>query len=479
MRQSHELSGVFDSITNCFRRALLILFTMFVAGRAQADQPNVLLIMTDDMGWMDLHCQGNDLLRTPRIDLLARQGVRFTNAYAAAPVCSPTRAALITGLAPSRLHITQHGQDGPAFWPEDRQLQPPAAEHVLPLKATTLAERLREVGYVTGFFGKWHLSGDRSAGNPATGGPDFWPHHQGFDVNVGGCGLGGPPTYFDPYRIPAVKPRKEGEYLTDRLADEAIAFLQANRGRPQFVCLWTYNPHYPFEAPEELIGKYNGKEGPGLKNPIYAAQIEATDRAVGSVLDALDETGIANDTLVIFTSDNGGWEGATDNRPLRSGKGDLYEGGLRVPLIIRWPSEIAAGKPTAPATVNDTPVISMDLTATILDAAGVLPGLDESLDGESLRPLFRGQKLKREQLYFHYPHYAWHKSNRPGGAVRAGSYKLIRRYDDNSLELFDLSTDIGEKQNVAGAKPKVAAKLNEQLDQWLMETGAQLPTPRE
>ena len=438
-----------------------------------ADKPHVLLVMTDDMGWMDLGCQGNPKLRTPRIDALAGEGVRFTNAYASAPVCSPTRAALITGLAPARLHITQHGRDHKGFWPDDRTIQPPPAEHVLPLERVTLAERLEETGYATGFFGKWHLSGDRAPKTPmAAGEPDFRPEHQGFDVNVGGCGLGGPPTYFDPYRIPALQPRTPGEYLTDRLADETIAFLRANRETPMFVCLWTYNPHYPFEAPEELIPKYKGQEGPGLKNPTYAAQIEATDRAVGTVLDELARLGIADDTLVIFTSDNGGWAGATDNRPLRAGKGDLYEGGLRVPLIVRWPAVVATGKPIVPGAVVETPVVSTDLTATVLDAAGVELAAGESLDGTTLRPLLRGGRLDRDALYFHYPHFAWHKSNRPGGAVRAGQYKLIRRYDDDSLELFDLSTDLGETHNLAAVKSDIAERLDDRLSKWLKETGA-------
>ena len=440
-------------------------------------RPHVLLIVTDDMGWKDLGCQGNARLNTPRIDRLAAEGVRFTNAYAAAPVCSPTRAALMTGSAPARVHITQHGKDLPQFWPAGRPVQPPSAEHVLPLRTVTLAERMKQAGYATGFFGKWHLSGDRDPRDPAKGGPDFWPEHQGFDVNVGGCGLGGPPTYFDPYRIPALKSRTAGEYLTDRLAAETIAFIKANRARPMFVCLWTYNPHFPFEAPADLIAKYKGREGPGLKNPTYAAQIEATDRAVGTVLDELDRLGMADDTLVVFTSDNGGWDGATDNRPLRSGKGDLYEGGLRVPLIVRWPAVVATGRMVAPGATDDTPVVSMDLTATVLDAAGVELAGDETPDGRSLRPLLRGGKLDRDALYFHYPHYAWHKSNRPGGAVRAGPYKLIRRYDDGSLELFDLSADVGELRNLAAEKPAVAAKLDAELDRWLKDTAAQMPTP--
>ena len=450
----------------------VVLLFLQTALFAAEPRPNILFIVLDDLGWMDLNCQGNKNLNTPRIDALAKRGVRFTSAYSASPVCSPTRGALITGLCPARLHITQHGKDGPGFWPKERSIQPPLAEHVLPLKSVTIAERLKEVGYATGFFGKWHLSGESEPNNPNAGGPRFWPEHQGFDVNIGGCGIGGPPTYFDPYRISNIKPRKKGEYLTDRLADETISFMQANQAKPMCICLWTYNVHFPFEAPADLIAKFKGKEGPGLKNPTYAAQIEATDRAIGRVIDEIDRLRLTNNTLVIFTSDNGGWEGATDNRPLRSGKGDLYEGGLRVPLIICWPN---LGLPLG--STIDVPVISMDLAATIIDAAKIKLRSGDSLDGTSLRPLLLGQKLDRDSIYFHYPHYAWHRSNRPGGAIRSGSHKFIRRYDDNSLELYDLSNDLGEKQNLVQQKPVLAAKYDQQLAGWLQETTAQMPTP--
>jgi arylsulfatase A len=457
---------------------LTSLSTLDAAETSRAtEQPHVVLILVDDMGWMDLHCQGNARLNSPRIDALAKQGVRFTNAYAASPVCSPTRGALITGLAPARLHITQHGKDGASFWPAARTIQPPAAEHVLPHRRLTIAERLKQAGYTNGFFGKWHLSGEHDAQAPTASGRGFWPDHQGFDINIGGCGFGGPPTYFDPYRIPSIEPRQAGEYLTDRLADETVAFMQTHHASPMFVCLWTYNVHYPFEAPVELVEDYQGKEGLGLKNPIYAAQVEATDRAIGQVLDEIDRLGIADNTLVIFTSDNGGWDGATDNRPLRSGKGDLYEGGIRVPLIIRWPG---LEDIVAQGSVNDTPVITMDLAATIVDAAQETDSddrnLDETLDGVTLRPLLQGEELKRDALCFHYPHFAWHKSNRPGGAIRAGQYKLIRRYDDDSIELFDLYDDLGENQNLASKLPEVATRLNDHLQRWLNATGAQLPS---
>lgn len=434
----------------------------FSATNLCATPPHVLLIVADDLGWRDLRVQGNAKLRTPRLDDLALQSMRFTDAYAASPVCSPTRAAMITGLAPARLRITQHGEDTERFWPLDRAVQPPPTSDHLSLETPTLAERLKQAGYATGFFGKWHLGESE----------EFWPDIRGFDINIGGCGLGGPPTYFDPYRIPTIKPRKTGEYLTDRLADEVIGFLDRERNRPMFVCFWTYNPHFPFEAPAELIEHYQGQEGPGLKNPIYGGQIEATDRAIGRVLDELDRLKIADNTLVIFTSDNGGWTGATDNRPLREGKGFLYEGGIRVPLFVRWPGVTKAG------TTSDTPVVTMDLAATILDAAGVSLGDGENLDGVSLRPIFAGKKLVRDALFFHYPHFAFHKENRPGSAIRQGRFKLIYNYPDESLELYDLAEDIGEQRNMAELQPQRASQMHERLISWLKEKNAALPTPR-
>jgi len=440
---------------------------------AKSKPPHVVLIMTDDMGWMDLACQGNGKLRTPNIDALAKQGMRFTDAYSASPVCSPTRAALITGWAPARLNILQHGADEPKFWPEDRKVQPPEIEHILPLERVTLAERLKESGYATGFFGKWHLSGtDVKEDDPATGGPAFYSDRQGFDVNFGGCGKGGPPTYFDPYRIPTLEPRKKGEYLTDRLADETINWMRGHHDQPMFVCLWTYNPHFPFEAPADLISHYEGQEGPGLKNPIYGAQLEATDRAVGRVIDEIERLGIADNMLLIFTSDNGGWDGATDNSPLRKGKGYLYEGGIRVPLIIRWPGVTRTG------VTEPTPVISMDLTATILDATGVALKKGEILDGASLKPVLEGKKVSRGPLFFHYPHWAFHKENRPGSAIRDGKYKLILRYDDDSVELYDLAADLSEKSDLAADLPELAKKLRARLEVWLEETGARRPQRR-
>lgn len=435
------------------------------------DSPNIVLIMVDDMGWMDLRCQGNDRLDTPNIDRFFSQGMHFTDAYAASPVCSPTRAALITGQSPARLGITQHGPNDDRFGPKNKVIREAETSGALPLDQVTVAERLKTKGYATAFMGKWHLSDTGTRVSKGKDDPAFWPEHQGFEINLGGCGKGGPPTYFDPYKIPNLPDRKPGEYLTDRLADEANNWIKAHADQPFFLNLWLYNVHWPFEAPEDLVTKYKARipDG-GPINPIYAAQIEATDIAIGKVLEQLEKLNLADNTLVIFTSDNGGWTGATDNRPLREGKGHLYEGGMRVPLAIRWPGVSKAN------TTSRTPVVSMDLTATILDASGTLASHDRPLDGETLRPILaQSGPLKRNALCFHYPHYAFHGTNQPGGAIRKGNYKLIERFADHGIELYDLEKDLGESRNIADKHPELAEELLNDLHAWQKEIGAKMP----
>lgn len=432
---------------------------------AKSDPPNILFIMIDDLGWMDLACQGNKLVETPNIDRLAQQGMRFTDAYAAAPVCSPTRAAIMTGKSPARLRITNHIPDRPQFTPPNANLASAEMFDRLSLNEITIAERLREAGYATGFFGKWHLAGRDDA--------NFYPEHQGFGINVGGCAYGGPPTFFDPYRIPTIKDRRKGEYLPDRLADETIGFMQVNREKPFAAFLWNYTVHWPMEAPAALLKKYAARKGQGLNDTRYGAMIEAMDASIGRVLAELDRLKLADSTLVIFTSDNGGFAGVSDNRPLREAKGHLYEGGIRVPLIVRWPGKIAE------QSTCDTPVISMDFYATLLAAANLQQRESESPDGVSLMPLLRGEdELDRDAIYFHYPNYAWHRSNRLGSAIREGKYKLIERFDDDSVELYDLKDDLSEKQNLVDDMPDVAQRLREKLVAWRVETKAAMPLAR-
>ena len=434
----------------------------------QDARPNIVLIMADDLGWKDLHCYGNARLDTPALDRLAAQGMRFTDAYAAAPVCSPTRAAIMTGQAPARIRLTNHAPGNPdRFSLEGSNLQEAETVRHLSLSYVTLAERLSAAGYETAHVGKWHLS-YVARGNQQVSEPDLRPEHQGFDINIGGCFRGGPPSYFAPYRIPTLKAKQPGEYLPERLADEAIDFIRQERDRPFFLNWWPYSVHYPMEARKALIEKYRQRKGPGIKNPVYAAMIEAMDTEIGRFLKALDDAGLTDNTLVIFKSDNGGYDG--DNRPLRGMKGMLYEGGIRIPWFVRWPGKIK------PGSICSVPIISTDCHPTILEAVGLSPTPNQPMDGTSLIPLLTGKaQLERDSLFFHYPNYAFHKRNRMGGVVREGPFKLIKRYGDGSLELYNLTTDIQEGNNLATQLPEQARRLERKLDNWLRETGAKMP----
>ena len=428
--------------------------------------PNILLIMIDDLGWTDLRCQGNNRLETPNIDRLATQGMRFTDAYAAAPVCSPTRATIMTGQSPARLAITNHLPDQIRFEPDNATMRSAETVNHLALDYVTIAERLKEAGYANAFVGKWHLSGKQE--EMSTTEPARRPEWQGFDLNVGGCCYGGPPSYFEPYKNPAIQDRKKGEYLTERLSDEAIDFMNEHRDQPFFIALWNYTVHWPMQAPQDLIDKY--KTRTGLKDHRYAAMIEAMDTQIGRVLESLDSLKLTDDTLVIFTSDNGAFGGVTDLHPLRGCKGYLYEGGIRVPLIVRWPGQVK------PGTTCTIPVISTDFYPTILEVAGLKPEPGKPLDGESIVPLIRQTgPLQRQAIYFHYPNYAFHRGNRLGGAVRKGDYKLIEYYDGGSVELYNLAKDIGEQQDLSQKLPQKAQAMKEKLDQWLRTSGARMP----
>ena len=432
-----------------------------------APQPNIVVIMADDLGWRDLHCYGNEQIDTPFLDRLASEGMRFTDAYAAAPVCSPTRAAMMTGLAPARLRLTNHAPGNPdGFSLPGSDLQEPETVRHLALSYTTIAERLSAAGYATGHVGKWHLSYVNPRGTEKLDQRELYPEKQGFDVNIGGNSGGGPPSYFSPYRNPTLKDGAAGEYLPQRLADEAMNFVRSHRGRPFFLNWWPFSVHYPMQAPDELIAKYRQRQG--VKDPVYAAMIEGMDAAIGRFLKELDEAGLRDNTLILFKSDNGGYNG--DNRPLRGFKGTLYEGGIRIPWIVRWPGRVPAG------SMCSTPVISMDCYPTLLEAAGLQPAPGLTLDGRSLLPLFEQKPgFDRDTLFFHYPNYAFHKKNRLGSAIREGDFKLITYYDNGELELYRLSTDIGEEANLAQQQPEVARRLKDKLDAWLRQTDARLP----
>ena len=446
--------------------ALLALLALECAAAAK---PNILFILIDDMGWMDLGCQGNPHLKTPNIDRFATEGVRFTDAYAPAPVCSPTRAALMTGHSPARLHLTNHLPHQDRFTPPDSKLLPAEMRDHLPLEYTTIAERLRdEAGYATAFIGKWHLYKGREE--------KFAAQFQGFDINIGGCSYGGPPTFFDPYRIPFLSDRKQGEYLPDRLADETISFMrkQVEAKKPFYVALWNYTVHWPMEAPAEFVAKWADKPKLGYNHKVYPAMLETMDLAIARVLGELERLKIEEETFVVFTSDNGPFGGVGDARPLRGDKGHLYEGGIRVPLIVRWPGKVAAGQ------VREDPVILTDFYPTLLEVAGLKTRKDYPGDGESLLPVLSGEgDLERDALFWHYPNFAFHRDNRLGSAVRMGDYKLIEFFEGNEVELYNLREDLGEKKNLAGGEAGRVQEMRKRLSRWREKSGARMPRSRE
>ena len=452
------------------REALLAAFLVLLALECPAAlKPNILFILIDDMGWMDLGCQGNPHVKTPNIDRFAMEGVRFTDAYAPAPVCSPTRAALMTGHSPARLHLTNHLPHQNRFTPPESKLLPAEMRDHLPLEYTTIAERLRdEAGYATAFIGKWHLYKGREE--------KFAAQFQGFDINIGGCSYGGPPTFFDPYRIPFLTDRKKGEYLPDRLADETISFMQkqVQAKKPFYVALWNYTVHWPMEAPGEFVAKWADKPKVGYNHKVYPAMLETMDLAIARVLEELGRLKIEEETFVVFTSDNGPFGGVGDARPLRADKGHLYEGGIRVPLIVRWPGKVAAG------TVREDPVILTDFYPTLLEVAGLKTRKHYPGDGESLLPVLTGEAdLQRDALFWHYPNFAFHRDNRLGSAIRMGDYKLIEFFDRNEVELYNLREDLGEKKNLAGVEAGRVEEMRKHLSRWREKSGARMPRPRE
>ncbi len=456
---------------------------------AQAARPNFLFILADDLGWKDLGCYGSTFYETPNLDRLASTGARFTNAYAACPVCSPTRASILSGKYPARMATTDwFGAPQPETAKDhkgtrDKPLLPAPYVSELPLEEVTIAEALKEKGYATFFAGKWHL-----------GDAGFFPQDQGFDENQAGHHRGSPPGgYFSPYKNPELSDGPEGEHLPDRLARETNAFIDAHKEGPFFAYLSFYSVHTPLQARKDLIAKYEkkkaamgdlepiwGEEGERKsrlvqEHAIYAGMVEAMDAAVGTVLDHLDAQGLADNTVVIFMSDNGGLSTSeghpTSNLPLRAGKGWLYEGGIREPMIIRAPGVTNAG------SVCSTPVTSTDFYPTMLSLAGLAPRPEQHVDGVSLLPLLKGGKsLDRDALYWHYPHYG-NQGGTPGAAIREGDWKLIEFFDDKPVELYNLADDVGETTNLAADHKKLVTRLRGKLNTWQKDVGARFPTP--
>ena len=454
------------------------------AAKASKRKPNVVLVLVDDMGWTDVGCFGSTYYQTPNIDRLCRGGMKFTQGYAACAVCSPTRASVMTGRYPARVGVTdwihfhdrraaaaaKAGKNPEGFDPHrNRKLLTPICKFWLEHDEVTIPEMLKPLGYVSCHVGKWHL-----------GPKDWYPDKQGFDYNFGGTAIGAPPSFFDPYSrsgkgpgIATFPPRKKGEYLTDREADHATAFIEKHHDKPFFLYVAHYAVHSPIQAKKEIIAKYKARKTTNQKNPVYAAMVESVDQAVGRIMAVLDKHKLTDDTMFIFTSDNGGAVHfpATDNAPLRKGKGYAYEGGIREPFIIRWPGKVKAG------AVCNTPVCSINLLPTIATATGAkMP--DKTIDGLDLTPLLKQTgDLKRKTLYWHFPHYWWGTRIKPYSIIRDGDWKLIRRYESGKRELYNLKDDLSEKTDQAAAMPKKVAELDAKLTAWLESVGAKLPKP--
>jgi arylsulfatase A len=439
-----------------------------VAG-AQRRPPNVVFILIDDYGWRDTGYGGSTFYETPNIDALARSGMIFTDGYSASPVCSPTRAAIMTGKYPARLHLTAHLQGATNRLHYSKVLQPNARLE-LPLEEVTIAELLKQRGYRTACIGKWHL-----------GKAGFLPSNQGFDVTAAGDEAGSTNSFFFPqWKKKVPLEGKEGDYLTDRLTDLAVDFIRESKGGPFFLYLPHFAVHIPIEAKPEKVPKYEAKSRASEPQNYadYAAMIESVDESVGRVLGTIRELGLENDTLVLFTGDNGGvtsleWKKrpVTSNLPLRSGKGHLYEGGIRVPTVVRWPGV------TKPGRVCHEPILSIDYAPTIAEAAAVPKAAMPAMDGQSIGKLLRGAAtLGREEVFWHFPHYS-PQLGKPSSAIRRGKHKLILFFEDDRVELYDLQNDIGESRNLAAEQPAKAADLKRRLQAWLRETGAQIPSP--
>jgi arylsulfatase A-like enzyme len=430
--------------------------------KASKNRPNIIFILADDLGFTELGCYGNTFNETPNLDKLAGQGARFSDAYASAPVCSPYRAALMTGQYPARVGITDY-------------LRPNDPKH-LSTDHITIAEMLKRAGYATGIIGKWHLTGYANHGAK-----EFPPSQHGFDEVIvsENRGIGGG-SYFHPYHFNLeIKKRLPGkEYLVDRCNLEAIEFIERHKDEQFFLYLSHYAVHTRLQGKDELVAKYEKKPGAGSgnrarrNNPHLAAQLESIDEGVGMIMNKLDELGLAENTVLIFTSDNGGEDRVTSNAPLRAGKSTLYEGGIREPLIIRWP------KVVKPGTIFNTPTSNIDFYPTFLQLAGLKPDPHQHLDGVSILPLLKnpGAKLGRNILYWHYPLKKPHfLGGRSAGAIRQDDFKLIEFFDNGEVELYNLTEDIAEKNNLAEKLPEKTEELQKRLAEWRRDVGIRLP----
>lgn len=460
---------------------LLLLFFSQTVLYAQQTKPNIVFFLIDDLGYSDVGAYGSDYYETPNIDRLAEEGVKFTNAYSSSMICSPTRAAILTGKNPARLHITHAIPIQGYMRLENTKMLGANYVKNLPLEEVTIAEALKEAGYKTAAIGKWHMSWEEWG----------YPENQGFDINIGGNNMGNPGDYFCPYygkwrmtkehpytEWNVVEKCEEGEYLTDRLTDETIKFIEENKEGPFFAYLQHYAVHTPLQAKDSLIQKYESKPADSIKghtNPVYAAMIESVDEGVGRIINKLQELGISENTIVFFTTDNGGHGRITSNWPFRGNKGNFYEGGIRGPLIINWPDHIK------PRVVDETQVISTDYYPTILGLLDLPKKPEQHLDGIDLTPLLLdGKDIKRsESLYWHYPNYAANHPNRatPQSIIKDGDWKMIEYLENGAVELYNLREDIKEEHNLAEKFPGKVQRLKSKLDSWRKEANVQMPKP--
>jgi arylsulfatase A-like enzyme len=443
--------------------------------------PNVVFILADDLGWRDLSGEGSSFYESPNVDRIAREGMRFTQGYATCQVCSPSRASLMTGKYPARLNITDWiGAAEGEGWKRNTRLLPATYEHQLPTQDITLAEAFQSAGYKTFFAGKWHLGGEGS-----------FPEDHGFDINVGGHHRGSPPGgFFSPYDNPKMESGPKGEYLPLRLGRETSEFIEKHQDEPFFAYLSFYMVHAPLQTTEALWDKYRkkaeGQEKPKFRfivdrtspvrqvqdNPLYGGMVEAMDTAVGMVLETLDRLGLEENTIIVFTSDNGGVSAgdgkATSNLPLRGGKGRQWEGGIREPYYIKWPGVAPAG------ASNETPVIGTDFFPTLLEMAGICSLADQHVDGVSLVPLLKGGEIAERNLFWHYPHYG-NQGGEPSSIIRSGDWKLIYYYEDRRKELYHLPSDPVEHNDIAASEPGKVIELTALLEAWLIEVDARFP----
>ncbi|MDF1784954.1 MAG: sulfatase [Verrucomicrobiales bacterium] len=453
-------------------KLLKIGITLLLAAVGIASgSPNVVLFLVDDLGWMDLGCQGSKYYQTPNIDALAKSGVRFTNAYAACAVCSPTRAAILTGKYPARLMLTQWLPAGRWNAQKNRRREGRFVRS-LPLEEITIAEALRDAGYTTWHIGKWHLGGT----------PFSLPQHHGFNVNIAGDDHGAPGSYFYPFkgtwRIPTTPHKaskqafnggKEGDYLTDVLSAAAVNLIRKHdQEKPFFLYFPFYNVHTPLQGKKDKVDRYAAiPKSKRQGTPDYAAMVESVDEGVGKVMASLRELNLLENTLVIFTSDNGGFAKATTHGPLRANKGSHYEGGIRVPLIM------AGAGVLNPDRTSTIPATSSDLYPTILETTGLSPKPHQHLDGISLTGILtKKASPDRKSIFWHYPHYNRHPSSAPVSIIRQGPWKLIEFLETDTIELYNLAADLGESKDLANAQPKRAAELRAELHAWKTTVGA-------